>query len=481
MRRPISPLPRGPAPGSGDLDSETLPEELGLDELSMPDLSEAASSAGSDLSEVSEDAVAAAQEPLVEADPGDSHAALAIDPPEEDLLEGGEDQEELAGLDLGAPEDLDPGPAGPLAEEPEPDSSDTQEFQVAGDRVADPAESESQAETEAGDFDLAAALADAFDDDSIDGLSATGEAAESDGLEAVFDAFKKGVSETLGEGDHQAHYDLAIAYKEMGLHDDAIAELELAMADESRQPECLHLIALCALDADRVPFAVEQLGRLLALPELGEEAALAARFELGGALLRVGDREGAREAWTQVADLRPGFQDVEQRLAELGEPGPDDSSETGIGGEEFESFDDIVSSVFEDSEAPPEAQGPTDDGEAPPEAGEPTGVPAEPPIEEAILEAEPLVDAAPLEELQAVVEAELGEEIEAAELAPLEEPVALDPEPAAEDAVQDASDREPEEAPEPAAAQPAPEAPAPEEGPPPPARKRKSKKKISFV
>jgi tetratricopeptide (TPR) repeat protein len=38
--------------------------------------------------------------------------------------------------------------------------------------------------------------------------------------------FKQGISENVEEEDHQSHYDLGVAYKEMGLLDEAIAEFQ---------------------------------------------------------------------------------------------------------------------------------------------------------------------------------------------------------------------------------------------------------------
>ncbi len=85
-------------------------------------------------------------------------------------------------------------------------------------------------------FDLAAELSESFDQDpDASGSGTTGAGGRGgtsgDGFASVFAEFKKGVSETLSEGDHQAHYDLGIAYREMGLLNDAITELRLAMID----------------------------------------------------------------------------------------------------------------------------------------------------------------------------------------------------------------------------------------------------------
>src|SRR5262249_17031829 len=116
-------------------------------------------------------------------------------------LEQAADFDDLSSLDL---DDEDAAPA--ATDTPESDGSDTEEFlrPVVEAPAPGPPVAAAAAEAEGG-FDLAAALADAFDGDSGSGSRAA-TAAGDDGFAAVFQAFKKGVRETLGEGDHQAHY-----------------------------------------------------------------------------------------------------------------------------------------------------------------------------------------------------------------------------------------------------------------------------------
>src|SRR5438876_507150 len=47
-------------------------------------------------------------------------------------------------------------------------------------------------------------------------------------LEEIIDEFKAGVSERISGEDHESHYDLGMAYMEMGLYDDAIGEFQLS-------------------------------------------------------------------------------------------------------------------------------------------------------------------------------------------------------------------------------------------------------------
>ena len=67
----------------------------------------------------------------------------------------------------------------------------------------------------------------------------------------------------MGEEETDAHYDLAIAYKEMGLLDDAIRELEIVQRSGTRAVETLSLMAHCRLDLGQFEAAGADLGAAL--------------------------------------------------------------------------------------------------------------------------------------------------------------------------------------------------------------------------
>jgi tetratricopeptide (TPR) repeat protein len=184
-----------------------------------------------------------------------------------------------------------------------------------------PVEAQAPAETPAPnepDFDLAAELSEALESDAGRAAATPGGVGElDDGFEAVFREFKKGVQRTVGEGDYDTHYDLGIAYREMGLLDDAVGEFQLAMGSPTRKVECLHMLGLCALDSKRAQDAVAHFEQALALPELPEAHALGIRFELGRAYEEVGEPARALGAFRAVMALDAGFQDVEERVSRL--------------------------------------------------------------------------------------------------------------------------------------------------------------------
>ncbi len=200
---------------------------------------------------------------------------------------------------------------------------------------------------DAGGFDLAAEIHAVLDDED----SVSGGASAGDSFAAVFQEFKRGVSRTLAAGDHEAHYDLGIAYREMGLFDDAMAEFRAAAASPTRRVACLHMLGQCALELGRAEQAVAHLREALASGGLTQDQQLPLRFDLGRAFEVRGDVPQARAAWEAVAAVDPAFADVEERLERLGEEKSDQAPGTA---QDFESFDDVLA---EGDAAGPDAGG----------------------------------------------------------------------------------------------------------------------------
>jgi tetratricopeptide (TPR) repeat protein len=236
-------------------------------------------------------------------------------------------------------------------EAPEPDSE--VDFADPDDSFASPAaelgeppdlvDAQAASEEREPGFDLAAELNDAIEDTS--GGTLSGLSDSDDGFEAVFSAFKKGVRQTLSESDHEAHFDLGIAYREMGLFEDAKGEFRTAMASPDREIECRHMLGLCSFEQEQFEEAIGEFEQIAASPSANEEQKLTAQFELGRAWEALGERERARGAYEAVAAVDPSFCEVEVRLAALEEPEkPEESAEDfAAEGEGFESFEDLIS------------------------------------------------------------------------------------------------------------------------------------------
>ncbi len=201
------------------------------------------------------------------------------------------------------------------------------------------------------EYDLAAALSADFESGEP---GPSGVATDEDGFLALFRDFKRGVEQTLGEADGEARYDLGIAYREMGLLEDALHEFRASLAAPARHLDSLHMLALCSLELGRARDAVAHLTQALTLPDVpAQQAAL--RFDLGRAHESLGEREPALEAYRSAGALDPAFPGLAARIAALEETG---SATPAGAGDSYESFEDLLAEKGEEANgesAQPEA------------------------------------------------------------------------------------------------------------------------------
>jgi tetratricopeptide (TPR) repeat protein len=119
-----------------------------------------------------------------------------------------------------------------------------------------------------------------------------------------------------GEADLSTHGDLGIAYKEMGLHDAAIAEFKLLEADPARRVFALTMIGECLEAQGALPDAVVRYKEALNSGPVAEAEAAQLYYLLGGAFERLGDHSEALYFFEKVAK-RGQFRDVARRIEAL--------------------------------------------------------------------------------------------------------------------------------------------------------------------
>ena len=89
-------------------------------------------------------------------------------------------------------------------------------------------------------------------------------------VDEIVNTFKKGLEEQLG-GDPQAHYDMGIAYKEMGLYDSAIGEFRKLSLLPQYRFKSLNLLAQTLVERGDYQEAVEEFLEVLGDENLTEE------------------------------------------------------------------------------------------------------------------------------------------------------------------------------------------------------------------
>jgi tetratricopeptide (TPR) repeat protein len=166
-------------------------------------------------------------------------------------------------------------------------------------------------------FDLAAELESELEEESEE-VSLN---EEEQSLEEIFKEFKKGVEQQLDSEDYDTHYNLGIAYKEMGLIDEAIGEFQLASKDPKRAVECASMLGLCFLEKGMPQLAIKWYRKGLEMPEILAEENVGLLYDLGSAYVEVGDTDNAQKAFVEVYSLNPKYRDIVTRIKQLEDVG----------------------------------------------------------------------------------------------------------------------------------------------------------------
>lgn len=136
-------------------------------------------------------------------------------------------------------------------------------------------------------------------------------------VDQVFAKFKKGVEEQVGLEDSDTHYDLGIAYKEMGLLDDAVHEFQLAMSNPQRECVAHTMIGLCYMEKSAVAEAISHFKKGLYCETKSEREELGLYFELANAYEMLQDPKEALYYFQKVQKRDPSFRSVGERLQAL--------------------------------------------------------------------------------------------------------------------------------------------------------------------
>ncbi|MGE4578889.1 MAG: tetratricopeptide repeat protein [Desulfuromonadales bacterium] len=173
-------------------------------------------------------------------------------------------------------------------------------------------------EPEEGYFDLAAEI---MDDGALDATEGMEGVDESDRFQfdGVFAEFKKGVDSQIGGEDAEAHYSLGIAYKEMGLLDDAIAEFEKTMKNPARFVDGITAKGICLAEKGSFENAEHTFKAGLANDGLDSEERISIYYELGLLYEVWGKPREAFECFKRVAAADSFFRNVSEKLSLLGQ------------------------------------------------------------------------------------------------------------------------------------------------------------------
>ncbi len=126
--------------------------------------------------------------------------------------------------------------------------------------------------------------------------------------------FKQGVAANVEEEDHESHYDLGVAYKEMGLLDEAIAEFQKALRGTAKRVRTYEALGQCFLEKGQLPVALTILQRAVHEPGAGDDQLVGVLYLLGYVSEGLKRPAEARGFYERVFAVDIQFRDIGDRL-----------------------------------------------------------------------------------------------------------------------------------------------------------------------
>jgi tetratricopeptide (TPR) repeat protein len=129
--------------------------------------------------------------------------------------------------------------------------------------------------------------------------------------------FKAKLNEAVDPEDAASHYDLGLAFKEMGLVDEAIAEFQRAMRAGEKRLKVLEELGQCFIAKGHHNIAARVLQTAVGMKHDDDMELIGVFYHLGRAYEALGKTAEARDAYEHVLGLDINFQDVTERIVRL--------------------------------------------------------------------------------------------------------------------------------------------------------------------
>jgi tetratricopeptide (TPR) repeat protein len=137
-------------------------------------------------------------------------------------------------------------------------------------------------------------------------------------FQEILEQFKRGIDQNIESDDYQAHYDLGVAFKEMGLLDEAIAEFQKALRSPDGRLRTSEALGICFYDKSQYAISETVLRRAAETVDGGDDAKIGLLYWLGRAAEAQGKTADALGAYERALAVDIRFMDLSDRMHRLG-------------------------------------------------------------------------------------------------------------------------------------------------------------------
>ena len=246
---------------------------------------------------------------------GDSEAAPDVPPAEDESAAGGGEEERTL-ADAAAPE------AGAVPS----DAVDEAEMVAAmsqGSETYTAGEAAGGGARPTSDEEFARMRAASSAEGSPGHASGPSDTSQQDAAQSAQGAQERGtnlveeITSDVEKDDLKSHYDLGMAYLEMGLFTEAIRDFQIAARAPELQLSSMEMIGHCFLKHDQPRLAVKQLTHALEISKTAGSESLGIHYNLGLAHEMLGELDSALEHFEEVYILDMSFRDVADKMKKL--------------------------------------------------------------------------------------------------------------------------------------------------------------------
>jgi tetratricopeptide (TPR) repeat protein len=136
-------------------------------------------------------------------------------------------------------------------------------------------------------------------------------------FQEILEQFKRGIEQNLDSEDYQAHYDLGIAFKEMGLLDEAIAEFQKALRSPEGRLRTSEALGICFYEKGQYAISETVLRRAVDTVDDGDDAKIGLLYWLGRAAEAQGKEPEAITSYERALAVDIRFMDLSDRMHRL--------------------------------------------------------------------------------------------------------------------------------------------------------------------